>query len=342
VLAVGGNFAASPVRVVESLPCEGKPASKVISWSVPSPSEARQGQAVAVVRSKLLAIGGNRSDQPHAFGVENLMTQSVELSSARADGRRIDPLPEPRQSGALITVSSRKSEAFLIGGIGPDGEVSRTLGDVFRLDLATGKWSKLSTVIPDQRGLFGTAVYKDSVYLFGGSVWDPRPGHDPRTMTTDVLRWDCSTEGAAFEPIGTKSPRTRRSFATAVLGSKCYLIGGLNDQMKLVDEVDVFDFETHEWSTAPSPPQPRLFAEMAALDGKLYLAGGVTRTEGGSFAPARSIDCFDPATGQWSTAVANSIIDGPGVAVVAIQGRLLLYAPARSGEPMARFAIVAP
>ena len=43
--------------------------------------------------------------------------------------------------------------------------------------------------------------------------------------------------------------------------------------MKLVSPVDVFDFESGQWSSIAAP-EPRLFAEMAELGGKLYLAGG--------------------------------------------------------------------
>jgi len=341
LLAVGGTFATSPIRVIESLPLTEVPGPKVVAWTVPTATEARQGQAVAMVRSKLLAVGGNRTTEPHAFQAENLVKEAVAVSLSRMDAKAIDPLPELRQSGTLVTVPSRKGEAFLIGGIGPDGDLSRTLGDVFKLDTASGKWTKHNATIPDARGMFGSAVYKDAVYVFGGSIWDPRPGQEARKMTVDVLRWDTKSEGSTFEATGQKSPRTRRSFAGAVLGSKYYMVGGLDDAMKLVDTVDVFDFDTNIWSTIPSP-KPRLFAELAALDGKLYMVGGVTKPEGGHFEPASAIECFDPATGKWSTVLETSPIEATGVSILPIQGRLLLYAPAEKGGREARFAIIAP
>lgn len=341
LLAVGGNFMTSPIRVIESIPVKSSTGPKVITWTIPAKTEARQSQAVALVRSKLLAIGGNRTNAPHAFKAENLVGEGVEFSLSRMDSRPIEALPEVRQSATLVANPSKKTEAFLIGGIGPDGDVSRTLGDVFKLDASGNKWTKLTAAIPDARGMFGTAVYKDAIYLFGGSIFDPRPGQEKRKMPVDVLRWETKSEGGSFETIGQKSPRTRRSFAGAVLGSKYYMVGGLNDETKLVDTVDVFDFESNAWSTVPSP-KPRLFAELAALDGKLYLAGGFTKPEDGHFEPARSIECFDPATGQWSTLLEESPIGGSGVAMLPVQGRLLLYAPNEKGGREARFAIVAP
>jgi N-acetylneuraminic acid mutarotase len=342
VLAVGGNFATSPVRVIESLQLTDVPGPKVIAWTVPTATDARQGQAIGMVRSKLLAVGGNRSNAPHAFQAENLLTDGVEISLSRMDSKAIPPLPVQRQSGVLVVNPSKKSEALLIGGIGPDGDVSRTLGDVYKLDTASGKWSKSNAMIPDARGMFGTAVYKDSIYVFGGSIWDPRPGQEKRKMPVEVLRWDTKSEGSTFEVFGQKSPRGRRSFAGAMLGSKYYMVGGLNDDVKLVDNVDVYDFDTKTWSTAPSPSRPRLFADLASLDGKLYLAGGFIRPEGGHFEPVHSIECFEPATSKWSTVLENSPIGETSIAMLPIQGRLLLYAPAKNKSREARFAIVAP
>ena len=340
LLAVGGNFANSPIRIIESLPLNETPGPKVVTWTVPTTTDVRQGQAVALVRSKLLAIGGNRSSEPHAFESKNLVREGVEFSLGKMATKAIEELPDSRQSATLLTIPSRKNEAFLIGGIGADGGVSRTLGDVFKLD-ASGHWSKQAATIPDARGMFGAAVYKDAVWIFGGRIWDPRPGQEKKPMPLEVLRWEPQSEHSTFEPTGQKAPRVRRSFAGAVMGSKYYMVGGLNDEQKLVDTVDVFDFDKNNWSTIASP-QPRLFAELATLNGKLYLAGGFVKSEANHFEPAKSVECFDPATGKWSTLLEQSPVDATGVALLPIQGRLLMYAPDKQGTRQANFALIAP
>jgi N-acetylneuraminic acid mutarotase len=342
LLAVGGNFATAPIRIIESLPLTDVAGPKVLTWSVPVETPVRQGQAITLVRSKLLAVGGNRTSAPHAFQAENLVREGVELSLGRLDAHPAVPLPERRQSAALVTVAAHKNEAFLIGGIGPDEAVSRTLGDVFKLDLASRRWTKLAVTIPDARGMFGTAVYKDSVYLFGGSLWDPRPGHETEKMPVEVLRWDTTSKRSTFEPIHEKAPRARRSFAGAVLGSKYFMVGGMGDSMKLVDTVDVFDFATKSWSTIASPPKPRLFAKLVALDGKLYLAGGFHRSDNEHFQPAPSIEVFDPGTSTWATLLDTAPLPEAGLAMFPMQGRLLLYAPDKTTGRTARFAIVNP
>ena len=73
LLAVGGNFAGSPVRFVESIKVAGDSTEgpKVVCWPVSLDTQARQGQAVGLFQSALICAGGNRTTEPHAFqGVE--------------------------------------------------------------------------------------------------------------------------------------------------------------------------------------------------------------------------------------------------------------------------------
>jgi N-acetylneuraminic acid mutarotase len=344
LLAVGGTFANVPSRVVESVPLEGsaEPGPRILTWSTPSTTLARQGQAVALIRSKLVAVGGNRTTKPHAFAAENLVAEAESFALGRMEASSIDALPEVRQSAVLAAPAARNAPAYLVGGIGPDGDVSRTLGDVFQLDLASGRWSKHPTAtIPDDRGMFGMASYRSALWIFGGSVWDPRKGPGQRAMTMDVLRWDLGRDGASFEPTGQKLPRARRSFAGAVLGSKYYLVGGLGEDLKLVEPVDVFDFEDGTWGTIPAP-RPRLFADLVTLDGKLYLAGGFVRPAQGHPEPARTIESYDPAKGTWTTLLEESPIPARNARLLAAGGRLLLFAPGSEPGDPARFALIAP
>ena len=109
------------------------------------------------------------------------------------------PLTEPRQSAALLVDGTgRKSTVYLLGGIGPDGGLSRTLGDVWRLNVDSGQWAKLSTVIPDGRGMFGATIHKNVIWVFGGSIWDRARATRPA---------ECPTRSCG----GTRPRKVRRS-----------------------------------------------------------------------------------------------------------------------------------
>jgi N-acetylneuraminic acid mutarotase len=344
LLAVAGTFGTMPVRLVESVSLtERALGPKAVTWTVPVPTHARQGQAVSLYRSKMMVAGGNRSSEPHAFEAENLVPEAalVTLGAMRADA--LPSLPVARQSSVIaVGRVDQRDTAFLLGGIGPDGEITRTLGDVFRLDTEKKAWTKLSASIPDNRGMFCAAVHNDTIWLFGGNTWDPRVSKDTSKPTTTVLRWNFTKTDSTFEPTGQTIPRARRSFAGAVLGGKYYLVGGLGDDQKVVDTVDVFEFESSRWSTIPAPRHPRLFAELVAMDGKLYLVGGYQASEVDHFAPANSIEVFDPQAGDWSELLSALPVPPQNIYAAPIQGRLLLYAPDRSGSEKAQFALVAP
>jgi N-acetylneuraminic acid mutarotase len=344
LLAVGGNFAGVPVRFVESIPLADSHSNpKVVVWSVPLPGEARQGQALALAGSSLLAFGGNRSPEPHAFAPANLLREGTRIAIGSMAATPFAPLAEPRQSAALLVDGTgRKRTAYLLGGIGPDEGLSRTLGDIWRLNVESGEWAKLPTVIPDGRGMFGATIYKNAIWVFGGSIWDPRPGHATGGMPDEVLRWDLTKDAAPFEASGARLPRKRRSFAGTVQDSKYFLVGGLGDDMKPVAPVDVFDFETKTWSSIAGPPNPRLFADLVSLDGKLYLAGGFVSSAEGHFEPSKSIEVYDPASNGWTTLMGSSPVPHDQIRMMVVQGRLLLVGWDREGSGSCQLALVAP
>lgn len=341
VLAVGGNFAGEPVRLIERIglddPTDGP---RTVAWSVPFRGDARQSQAVALVRGRLIAAGGNRTQEPHSFGEENLVAETQRFSLGGMMGETVDPLPTVLQSSTLVNVGrGREARAYLIGGIGPDGDVSRTLDVVYQFDAARAEWTKLEAELTDSRGMFGVAAQGDTIYVFGGSIFDPRPGQPKRPMPLEVLSWDTSSEGSSFEPTGATLPRARRSFAGAAIDGKYYLVGGLGEGLKLVDQVDVFDLETREWTTAPAPDEPRLFADMVALGGKLYLAGGVVKSEGSHFEPARSVEVYDPATRSWSTLMEEAPVPVEELHLLTVQDRLLFFGMDPDSPGLAHFAL---
>jgi hypothetical protein len=120
------------------------------------------------------------------------------------------------------------------------------------------------------------------------------------------------------------------------------LVGGLGADMKIVAPVDVYDFESGQWSSIAAPA-PRLFGELAELGGKLYLAGGyTTATKGGHFEPARSLEVYDPTTNTWSTVLDSLPVSPEDLKLSSIQGRLLLYSLDRDPPGSCHLALVAP
>ena len=233
-------------------------ARRSFRWPVALDTEARQGQSVGLFQSALIAAGGNRSTEPHAFSASNLVRDAVKISLGSLEAASLPALPEPRQSAELVVSGSgRKSTVYLLGGIGPDGDVSRTLGDAFRFEAGSSQWTKLKGVIPDSRGMFRAALTKAR----SGSLAETSGTGDmshPGSMPTEVLALGPRGRKGGLRATGKQLPHPRRSFAGAVLGKKYYLVGGLGADMKIVAPVDVFDFESGQWSSIAAPSRDSL------------------------------------------------------------------------------------
>ena len=149
--------------------------------------------------------------------------------------------------------------------------------------------------------------------------------------------------GADFAYDGLHLPEPRRAFAGAKLGGHYYMVGGMRENFQLVENCRAFDFETREFMEIPSPSRPRLSAELVALDGRLYLAGGSSpKVNGSGLESNRSIECFDPETNTWSVVMDEIPINPRHMRMMPYRGRLLLFTSHVADEDMVTLAFVDP
>jgi N-acetylneuraminic acid mutarotase len=197
-------------------------------------------------------------------------------------GRRADlPL-----ANSELGVAELNGKIYLIGGY-PSSRVPQSAVQVY--DVATNVWSMAAPlpVAMHHPVVVGT---HGKVFSFGGQLTSadtPRTiAYDPATnMWTDLANM----------------PTARGAGACAVVGDKVYIVGG---RPPGDNAFEVYDIPTNMWAVLPDLPQTypqRNHIAAAAIDGKIYVAGG--RYNGGSFSDpiTDSVDMFDPATGMWST-----------------------------------------
>jgi N-acetylneuraminic acid mutarotase len=99
----------------------------------------------------------------------------------------------------------------------------------------------------------------------------------------------------------TAMPTARGAGASAVIGDKIYVVAG---RPPAGNAFEVYDISDNAWTSLPDLPQAypdRNHIAVAAIAGKIYVAGG--RYDGGSFSSPRtdSLDIFDPGTDLWTT-----------------------------------------
>lgn len=80
----------------------------------------------------------------------------------------------------------------------------------------------------------------------------------------DVARWDRRAE----------MPHARGEVASAGLGTKLVVAGGLHGIGRTADRVDVYDISRNEWTRGRSLPAPRHHSAASAAGEHVYLSGG--------------------------------------------------------------------
>ena len=73
---------------------------------------------------------------------------------------------------------------------------------------------------------------------------------------------------------GSPMPTPRFEISACILDGKVYVIGGVDKNEYLTDNVEVYDPETNSWRTVAPIPEPLDHTGLASHNGKLYLIGG--------------------------------------------------------------------
>lgn len=118
--------------------------------------------------------------------------------------------------------------------------------------------------------------------------------------------------------------------AAVAVDGKVYVIGGFNGQAGVVDTVRVYDTATCAWSDGPELPEAVHHANVAAVDGTIYVLGFLT---GLNFAARGDVWAWTPSTDAgWSTRAAMPAGTQRGSSIVGvIDGVVYLAGGLRGG-----------
>lgn len=168
--------------------------------------------------------------------------------------------------------------------------------------------------------------------------------------TGAVERFDTRAQTSVFDSAWTM-PRAVTAMRAAAIGEKLYVVGGMDAQYQAVDALQIFDTVTGQWSEGAPLPEGLIYPAVAAVGGKLLVAGGNRRL----FPPELQDDIsaqtyvYDPAADAWSAgaplaqAVANAGIDvDPDSGTVRLLGGYLMNYDYDSFPPTALVQRLAP
>ncbi len=189
----------------------------------------------------------------------------------------------PRQETAVVALAG---ELYVLGGF--DG-ASRVVPTVEIFDPIAGQW-RAGPSLPVPMHHAQAAVVGDRIVVLGFLTGlDFRADGRAFALTRGAARW----EPIAALPAGTQ----RGGGATAVVGDRVYVIGGLRSGA--VTDVTVYDAATDTHAAGVALPEPRDHLGAAAIGERVYVIGGrAARIE--SHQPDTWI--LDPGATTWRSA----------------------------------------
>ncbi len=228
--------------------------------------------------------------------------------------------PHPRHEAAFVDLADN---FYLLGG--------RRIQPVDIYHPETKTWTA-GAQPPVEVHHFQPIVWDKTIWLVGAMT-----GRYPREAALDYI--PVYDPAADLWSRGPSLPEDRRrgGAGAVVHGGKLYVICGIiNGHWDgHVAWLDVYDFETGQWSRLPDAPRTRDHFQAAVIDGKLYVAGGrrsSAATQNVFQQLVSEVDVFDLATGVWSTLDAPLPTLRAGHSVIAVNGRLIVA----GGESMAQ------
>lgn len=97
----------------------------------------------------------------------------------------------------------------------------------------------------------------------------------------------------------------------AAIGTKIYVVGGIDSSLTVLGTNQVYDTASNKWSTATAMPTPRWDPSAAVVNGILYMIGGNSTISGSTAV----VEAYDPTHDSWSEKAPLPISDAPVVAV---------------------------
>ncbi len=177
-------------------------------------------------------------------------------------------------------------------------------------------WATKAEILTQQGELRSTCVIDGKIYLTGGE--DEVPGAS-EFSEIKVEEYDPSTDTWSTKA---DMPTQRIGATASAVNGKCYLIGGFVEASGIeetaIAPVDEYNPKTDTWRARAPLPEVRALGGSAAVDGKIYVFGGVQVID--IEAPVlATVAIYDPATDSWTSGAAMPT-PRAGLGVAAVNG----------------------
>ncbi|KAL0363221.1 UNVERIFIED_CONTAM: tRNA wybutosine-synthesizing protein 2/3/4 [Sesamum calycinum] len=234
---------------------------------------------------------GSESKHKHHIDDGSMEVVGISLSALEIVGEPVERLFLWGHSACTLN----QKKIIIFGGFGGIGRHARR-NDLLLLDTESGVMETIAaTGAPSPRLGHTSSVIGDFIYVIGGRA-------DPMNILNEVWVFSNAKKEWKLLPCSGTLFRPRHRHTAAVVGSKIYVFGGI-DNDAVLSSLYVFDTDTFEWSEIEiqgDQPGPRHSHSMDASGSKLYIFGGYNGEKA-----LGDLYSFDIKTGLWRKLKAN-------------------------------------
>mmetsp|Transcript_8930 Transcript_8930/g.40561 ORF Transcript_8930/g.40561 Transcript_8930/m.40561 type:complete len:447 (-) Transcript_8930:189-1529(-) len=170
----------------------------------------------------------------------------------------------------------------------------------------SGQWTS-KAVLPESISDYQAVSHKNHVYVIGGQKGCSGSDTCAGTVVNTVYQYDTKldkyTTKAAITDNGVAAIRYR--YASAVVGDKIYIIGGLTaDDNGMLKTTLIYDINANSWSDGPNMATGRSDTCAAVVGDKIYVVGGYSKISSPGPITLDSVEVLDTAAASpaWATA----------------------------------------
>jgi N-acetylneuraminic acid mutarotase len=225
------------------------------------------------------------------------------LPAAHAQGKweSATKFPKPLEEVVGVSLGER---LFVMAGL----DFWTGVGVVYEYDFAGKKWIEKKKMPIPAHHVMATSL-NGKIYVFGGFT---QPGTEEAWLPVSDA-WEYSPETDSWKALA-PMPTPRGAGGAVEINGKIYVVGGANmppnatvkaisfaQPHVTIGTLEEYDPATNTWRSRTQMPTPRNHFVAAAVNGKLYVAGGRT----GAALITRSSNTniteeYDPATDRWA------------------------------------------